>query len=344
MTGWLLIASLLILGGVLSTLGDRLGSRLGKARLTIFNLRPRRTAVLITVLTGSLISAFSLGFMLLVSRQLRVGLFELSDIQLRLKSSREELKISRIAQAKKDSDFIKKEKELRKVRARIEAGEKELKQLESNLIALRSGNVVISSGQTLATATLQLDDPSQAKQVIDRLLQEANLVAFRRVLPGKNPDRQILFVPRTDIKRLENVIRQDGTWVVKFRSASNVLLGENSVYAFPEVRPNIQVVQKGEILATTKTTSKERSSQEVRSRLRLLLASAFAEVKRRGSLTSGLRFDTTAINELVQSILDRETDIIRLEAIALRNSDTTDPVYVVLQPASAFINNKFKKD
>ena len=57
MSGWLLILALLILGGVLSTLGDRLGSRVGKARLSLFNLRPRRTAVLITVLTGSLISA-----------------------------------------------------------------------------------------------------------------------------------------------------------------------------------------------------------------------------------------------------------------------------------------------
>ena len=77
MSGWLLIIALLLLGGVLSTLGDRLGSRVGKARLSLFNMRPRRTAVLITVLTGSLISALSLGLMLLVSRQLRVGLFEL---------------------------------------------------------------------------------------------------------------------------------------------------------------------------------------------------------------------------------------------------------------------------
>ena len=67
MSGWLLIIALLVLGGVLSALGDRLGSRVGKARLSLFNMRPRRTAVLITVLTGSLISALSLGLMLLVS-------------------------------------------------------------------------------------------------------------------------------------------------------------------------------------------------------------------------------------------------------------------------------------
>ena len=92
MSGWLLILSLLILGGVLSTLGDRLGSRVGKARLSLFNRRPRRTAVVITVLTGSLISALSLSLMLLVSRQLRVGLFELDALQQKLSESRQQLK------------------------------------------------------------------------------------------------------------------------------------------------------------------------------------------------------------------------------------------------------------
>ena len=53
MAGWLLIIVLLLLGGTLSTLGDLLGSRIGKARLSVFKLRHRRTAVLITILTGS---------------------------------------------------------------------------------------------------------------------------------------------------------------------------------------------------------------------------------------------------------------------------------------------------
>jgi len=44
-TAWLKILLLLILGGILSTLGDRLGTKVGKARLSIFKLRPKSTAV-----------------------------------------------------------------------------------------------------------------------------------------------------------------------------------------------------------------------------------------------------------------------------------------------------------
>jgi len=386
--GWLLILALLVLGGVLSTLGDRLGSRVGKARLSLFNLRPRQTAVVITVLTGSLISALSLGLMLLVSRQLRIGLFELDEVLAKLQSSRDSLKISRLAQSnaerdlqqaksdsthvqielkevqkratelrnelaplqkqrqhleaertrlsrdisQKDADIQRTEIELANVRSTINAAEKELKQLESNLIALRRGAVVLSSGQQLAAATLRLEAPSQARDVINRLLQEANQEAFRRVRPGEEANRQILLVPRSDIKRIEQIIRKPGTWVVNVRSAANVLRGENIVYAFPDVRPNITVVRQAEVLARTTLDQNEQSAETVRNRLNLLLASTLAEVKRRGSLSTGLQFDGSKMNQLAKALLNRPKGQVELEAIALRNSDTADPVAVVIQP------------
>ena len=387
MSGWLLVLALLVLGGVLSTLGDRLGSRVGKARLSLFNMRPRRTAVVITVLTGSLISALSLGLMLLVSRQLRVGLFELDALQSKLQSSRNELDSNRkqldsnrkqletnrralasaeadrrkaraetlrveaeLAPLQQQRDTLEKERErlsrdvkardaeiqrteaeLAKVRERIRAGEQELKQLERNLIALRRGAVVLSSGETLATATVRLDDPTQAKNVIDRLLQEANLTAFAKVRPGDAPDRQILLVPRSDVQRLRTMISKPGTWVVSMRSAANVLRGETSVYAFPDVRPNRTVARQNEVLATATLEESDRSQDTIRTRLNLLLASAFAEVKRRGSLTEGLQFDANAMSQLGQALSDEPDGPVTLQVLAARNSESADPVVVSLR-------------
>ena len=392
MTGWLLLLSLLILGGVLSTLGDRLGSRVGKARLSLFGLRPRQTAVVITVLTGSLISVLSLGLMLLVSRQLRVGLFELNDLQARLRSSRADLKSSRAAQRKsreqletargdeiearkrliearnqakqlrealtplqaqtrqleaerqrlsadvrsRDDEIRRTDRELTAVRNRIRAGEAELKQLEDNLLALRRGNVAISSGQPLATATLKLESPDQARQVIDQVLREANLQAYQQVLPGQAPNQQILLVPRQDIKRLEDTIRKPGTWVVLLRSAANVLKGETAVYAFPEVRPNLRITRDGEVIATTALASAETSAEEIRNRLNLLLASTLAEIQRRGSISKGLQFDSQALNALGQTLIDRSTGRVELEAVALGDTDTADPVAIELRVQRSF--------
>ncbi len=314
MTGWLLIIALLLLGGVLSTFGDRLGSKVGKARLSIFNLRPRTTAVLITVLTGSFISALSLGFLLLVSRQLRVGLFALDDLQTKLR-------VSRLALAPL-------QKESKRLESIISSREKELKKLERNFIALRRGDVVISSGQLLSNKILKFESKEKVKREINQLLQKANLEAYRRVLPGETPNKQILLVTRSDINRLEEIIVKKGTWVVNFRSATNVLLGEKLVYAFPEVRPNITIVRKGEVISRISLQPNELDFDSISKRMKLLLASTFAEVKRRGSVISGLDFDAAAINRLGKSLINRKVGNIELESVSFRTSETSDRVYV----------------
>jgi len=93
-TGYILIAAILILGGVIATLGDRIGTKVGKARLSLFNLRPKKTAVIVTIFTGSVISATTLAILFAADEGLRKGVFELEDIQKDLRNKREQLKIA----------------------------------------------------------------------------------------------------------------------------------------------------------------------------------------------------------------------------------------------------------
>jgi uncharacterized protein (DUF3084 family) len=387
-TGWLLILALLALGGVLSSLGDRLGSMVGKARLSLLGMRPRRTAVLITVLTGSLISAVSLGLMLLVSERLRTGLFELDRLEARLQTSRRQLarsnsqlassrqEVARAEQGKRqaqtrfeqaqarasklrqelapllaqrnqleversrlsqevkgrDAEIRRTEAELAQVRRRISAGAQELKDLEANLIALRRGDVVLSSGQTLASAKVTLERPEQAKEVINALLQQANLNAFRRVLPGQPPDRQILLVPKNDINKLEGLLAKPGSWVVSILSAANVLRGERQVLAFPDIRPNRPVVKAGEVLASTTIEGDLTAQEPVSRRLNLLLAAAYARAQRQGTMVEGLQFDAASFKRLASELSERQSgQVAQLEAIALNSASTADSIAVELR-------------
>ena len=139
-------------------------------------------------------------------------------------------------------------------------------------------------------------------------------------------------VPRSDITKLETILSKKGTWVVSLISAANVLKGEHQVVAFPDVRPNRQVVQAGEQLATTVLEGDERSSDQVRSRLNLLLAAAFTQAQRRGTLTDGLQFDPGSLNQLGSALSNRPSgQAVRLEAIARRDSDLADPVVVEIR-------------
>ena len=374
MSGWLLILALLVLGGVLSTLGDRLGSRVGKARLSLLGMRPRDTAVVITVLTGSLISAISLGLMLLVSERLRVGLFQLDQLEARLQQGRKALERSNaelgkaeagrsLAQKRvqdlrrelapllaqrarlladrdrlsrevrqRDAEIVRNESELAGVRGQIANRSRELRELETNLIALRRGDVVISSGQPLATAKVKLERPAQAAEVINALLQQANRTAFARVLPGETANRQILLVPRSDITKLETLLKQPGSWVVSLRSAANVLRGERQVLGFPDLRPNRLVVQQGEVLASTTIEGDLRDSEQISRRLNLLLAAAYARAQRQGTLVDGLQFDIGRVNQLVRALSERPSgQVVQLEAVAMGSAETPDPIAVDLR-------------
>ena len=287
MTGWLLILAVLLLGGVLATIGDRLGSRIGKARLSLFQLRPRSTAVLITVFTGSLISALTLGLMLAVSEQLRVGLFQLDQLETKLRNSRRNLQFSveqlsnsqkQLAQARQEgtkadqgrlaarrqlqqvevranqlrselaplqarrreleaernrlgNDVKSRDAELQQLQTRTRNGLQELKQLEGKVLALRSGDVVLTTGQALTSARMAIPQQRLVKKATEDLLRQANLRAFEQVLPGQPPNRQLLLIPRSEVAKVEQALSNGGDWVVSIRSAGNVLRGETQVLA-----------------------------------------------------------------------------------------------------------------
>ena len=308
MTAWLKILLLLILGGILSTLGDRLGTKIGKARLSIFKLRPKSTAVLITVFTGSIISAISFATMVAFDRDLRVGLFQLEDI-----------------------------------REKIIESEKELKKLEKNLYALRSGNVVISSGQTLVTRTIKVNKNNDIKKTIESILQEANFNAFNLVKTTQSKYRRILLVRKDDIVKIENKIADNRSWVVRIKSAGNILRGENYVYAFPEVTLNKIITKKGEVIAIENISLTRSDSESISKKINLLMASTLAEVRRRGSLTSELKINANQINNLGKSLVSKKKGDFQIIAKALDNSQSAEKVSVSLElkslEKSKLINN-----
>ena len=296
MTAWLKILLVLILGGILSTLGDRLGTRVGKARLSIFKLRPKSTAVLITVFTGSIISAISFATMVVFDRDLRVGLFQLEDI-----------------------------------REKIIESEKELKKLEKNLYALRSGNVVISSGQTLVTKTIKLNKTNDIKKIIESILQQANFYAFNLVKTNQSEYRRILLVRKDDIEKLENKIADNRSWVVRIKSAGNILRGENYVYAFPEVTLNKMITKKGEVIAIENISLSKSDSESISKKINLLMASTLAEVRRRGSLSSELKINANQINNLGKYLVSIKKGEFQIIARALEDSQSAEKVSVSLE-------------
>lgn len=148
MLGYFLVIVIIILGGTIATLGDRIGSKVGKARLSLFNLRPKNTAVVITILTGSVISALTLGIVFAFSQQFRDALFRFDDIQKRSRIVQKELDETQTEKDKIEGDLAKARNSLGKTEQRLKTSnrflvkaiarekriEQQLKQLQSRYL------------------------------------------------------------------------------------------------------------------------------------------------------------------------------------------------------------------
>ena len=91
MYGIVIIILLIILSGLIAYLGDQIGMKVGKKRISIFGLRPKYSSIIITVITGILIAALSITILLTVYGSLREAIFNINKVVLRLENLDQEL-------------------------------------------------------------------------------------------------------------------------------------------------------------------------------------------------------------------------------------------------------------
>lgn len=85
MVGIRLIIIMAIVGGLIAYLADKMGSKIGKKRMSVFGLRPKHTSILLTVLGGTIIAVLTISVMAIASQSARTALFGMEKIQQELK-------------------------------------------------------------------------------------------------------------------------------------------------------------------------------------------------------------------------------------------------------------------
>lgn len=250
-TNWLLILSLIFGSAALSVLGDSLGSKYGKQRISLFGLRPKRTSQLITAFTGASIAVGILVVMSVFSQDVRTALFgmkmlrqQMYDLQFQLNRSEENTEEIRASLAetsanleitgaeldtlKNDKLLLEQEKNeleasLKIMREESEQLKRDLKTMKSEAIAL-SANVLL--GQTTFEAGLTHEEVVEElnafkQQVRLQILSIISQQSFTRLR-----DVPINFDSEIEAALIKELESSDIRQYVRATSGENYTLGE----------------------------------------------------------------------------------------------------------------------
>ena len=312
---WVLIVFLILLGGLIAPFGDLLGTKIGKARFSILKLRPKKTATIVTIITGGFISAISIGLLLLVSEEFRQRLFvDIPFLQKTLDDSKKAL--------------LPLKEERKKLEDKIMNKEKELNALKKNVKEFRRGNVVIKRGQTLFIA--EVTSNSNIKLDLGKIYNSADKYVQKIVIPNKKELKNILFFRSSDISEIEEITAEGGDWIILIKSAANVLRGDNFVFVYPELFQNKIVVRKGEVITSEIFEKKDLENKNINSKLKTLLRKTRDKIKFRGSIVNEITTREDFIKKIRDSLNKSQNNEYLLEVLSLKDSKTADPIIVEL--------------
>ena len=287
MFGVSLIFVIVITGGVIAFFGDRIGTRVGKRRLSLWGLRPRYTSIIITILTGILIAGATMGVLTVISYDVRTALFGMEALKTQTNqlSLAVEQKNRELVKARAEID--KQNQEFAATNARITAITRELQSLQLNkqaleqrltelnlakadlqkdidrlteltanlrkgIVTVREGTIVLRAGEVIAVSVIQ---GGGSREDVERRLTDYLLAANARLRERfqiQDPKLDLIFIHRAHAEEVIGFLAaRPEAIVLRLQSAGNVVVGEPVIGQF-EVFPNRQVFAQGAAVLSDK--------------------------------------------------------------------------------------------
>ena len=255
MYGVTLILVLAVVGGVIAFIGDRLGTRIGKKKLSIFGLRPRHTAIIVTISTGICITTVTFGIMAAVSENVRTALFGMERLNAMIADTRAaldftsgELERAKSAQEQASGELKKSEEEIARLSGeqedlraesdRLSAGNRALMMEKEGLISLNGR--LSGENETLLADIRALGIRANELRENILSLREGNIVyqAGEIIATGTIPEYDAA------VRAIEE---SSVDMIVRIVAAGNLVRGDE-IRASIELYPNRVIYHDGELI------------------------------------------------------------------------------------------------
>lgn len=170
--GAVMFLVLIIMGGAIAFLGDRIGSKVGKKRLTLFGLRPKYTSVIVTIISGVLISFTTIAVLAVVNENVRVALFGLSQLQAEMDNLNQEIRVKNRELEQGKMQLEARNKEYEDVTKKSEETSKELDRVESQRLYMESE--LASVQQAYDEAQAGVEKSAEEIEALEQTKKELN--------------------------------------------------------------------------------------------------------------------------------------------------------------------------
>ncbi len=302
----ILISIVLIISGLIAFIGDWVGLKIGKKRVTIFGLRPHHTAIVITIISGILIAIITVTILAISSNDVRTALFGMEELKeklsylsrevelrnIQLSSTKEDLKekITQLQEMEekyqKLSEDIKNKtsqleelliiregliEEKEKLDKEVEELNATIKALYSGIAWIREGEVIFGSDEQIALTIIQGQKPiEEIKEELIKFLNEASNKVLAMGAKKDERTNQVFIIAQDEFEDIaQRIYDSDKEMIVRLLSSINVVEGEPIVAHF-NVLENKLVFKIDEEIISEEINSSEVSGEVEKELLSLL--------------------------------------------------------------------------
>ncbi len=281
MYGIILIFTLVIVGGAIAYIGDRLGMKIGRKKLTLFGLRPKHTSILVTIVTGVLISAASIGLLSIASQDVRTALFNMKEIQDELQGLQRDYFLMRGQRDEAQLELQEAEESYKQTISDLEEAEesvvalrRQATLLEDEVVLLRTeadqllelygvvetafgqmrmGDIAFNASEVFLTTVVNKNLGREGVRArLESFLGDVDNAAYRRSARAAESDtyRAIFLQPGVLDFVVEDVLLAPGDVIVRAVSQGNSIPGV-PVVVYLETYPDQMVFSQDTVLAST---------------------------------------------------------------------------------------------
>ncbi|MDR1509567.1 MAG: DUF3084 domain-containing protein [Synergistaceae bacterium] len=256
---WPLVIIIAAISATMSYVGDILGKKIGKKRISILRLRPRYTSTLITIVTGIAVAILTLIAAAYSSDSVKMAIFGPNIMARRMTELTNEVRERRNELDDMTLELVASQSELSSIRAEKQAAEEavaslrqETSSLKRGLAEMKEGRVIVFQGEMLAQTSLESGESGyDTDAAVETLVGLSGDYLSRKITESWEADA--LDAPDVVVtKEMRDIIdvqlrSASGRKVLRLVAPSNIVMGQ-TLEGVVNIFDSNLVFEEGEVL------------------------------------------------------------------------------------------------